>query len=117
MYKFNRGPSFDDVEYPSGGAISILDNIFFVDPDFYDQVSQCLLKMYPYLVVGFEYSASEIVGLDYWSGLSPMERNLSILVLKDISDQDIPMISELLGDAELDRIFLVNESAILINCS
>ncbi len=109
MNIFRRGPSFADVNYESGNTISIVDNRFFVETDFYDEIAQRVLEMYPYLVIDGDYTAWEIVGIDYWSGLTPLRRNLCLLVLKDLTEQDNSLISGSEFDHRTELVFRTND--------
>jgi len=107
MYYVNPRPSIECVDCLSGDVVTILDNRFFVESDMYTEVAERFIDMWPHLVLGEIYEAAELVGYEYWAGLSNRERSVCVLILKDFALHERPLISDwVLGHGRGLRFFL-----------
>ncbi len=108
MHNVNPRPSIDCVNCLFGDVVTILDNRFFVESGMYTEVAERFIDMWPHLVQGEIYEAAELVGYEYWSGLSNRERSVCVLILKDFALDESPLISDWAHTRAQKPIFFVN---------
>lgn len=94
MQHLNQRPSIECVNYLSGNVGTILSNRFFIDSEMYAEVRERFIDMWPHLIHGEIYEPAELVGYDYWAGLSNLERSVCVLILKDFALDESPLISD-----------------------
>lgn len=72
--------------YGEDEQILICNGRFSVSKEFYETIVGFFKEMRPYLLEGAAYSASELVGCNFYGSLRPVDRHMAILVLKHIED-------------------------------
>jgi len=94
MNQVTRSPEAMLAHKLSGDVISIFDSRFLVQGDTYSEVYERFLDMWPHLIQGRIYEAAELVGYQYWSSLTDLERSVCTLILKDFARHERPLISD-----------------------
>lgn len=74
--------------------ISVVGERFYVSAKLFDDVKAQVEIMSQFLVCGEVYTPAEIVGYDYWRGLSGVERSQCVLILKDIAKEELDTLLE-----------------------
>lgn len=72
--------------YGEDEQVLICNSRFSVSKEFYENIVGFVDEMRPYLLEGMAYTASELLGCDFYGSLSPVGCHMAVLVLKHIVD-------------------------------